>query len=495
MKYLAFFMLGILVIGILLSCGPSTPRFETIECEFNTFSRRDIECGILTVPEDRTRADSPLIQLHFAIFKSKNDKSVNDPIVILVGGPGANALDMVDHLASLFENARNDREIIVFDQRGTGFSRPSLNCPEAESRWYQVWTQDLRWKDTIQSYAEGLKICHDRLIKEGINLEAYTSAANAADVDALRSALGYAKWNLYGESYGTRLALTVMRDYPEGVRSVILDSVYPPQVDLYATLAKDAERALNLIFEHCAADSDCNRRYPEIEADLFKLVSQLDAEPMTFRLPRPSTGEQYDLLVNGDRLIFTLFRMIYSSEQVANLPNLIDSLKEGPSIRLRNQLSWVVFFDDFWSEGMHYSIQCAEETPFSSPQAIEIASGDVTSRIREALDGSTIFVECAPWGITTAPSIENAPVTSAIPTLILAGEFDPITPPAWGRAAAETLSNSQFFELPGASHGVLSSQGEIGNCVQDMVEGFLVNPEDPVGGGCIADLQLAFSVK
>ena len=124
-----------------------------------------------------------------------------------------------------------------------------------------------------------------------------------------------------------------------------------------------------------------------------------------------------------------------------------------------------------------------------------IANDDVTSRIRETLDGSTIFVECAPWGITNAPSIENAPVASAIPTLILAGEYDPITPPAWGRAAAETLSNSQFFEFPGASHGVFSSQGEIGNCVQGMVEGFLVNSEAPVDGGCVADLQLAFSVK
>ncbi len=316
----------------------------------------EIDCGYLSVPEDRSQANSPMIRLHVAIIHNIDSGPVPDPVVILHGGPGGNALDMMDYWLNVFRLVRRDHDLIVLDQRGVGYSEPSLNCPEAEQQWYQSWTENLSQREVDQRYAEGLQQCHDRLVAEGVNLAAYTSAANAADLEDLRQALDYDQWNLFGSSYGTRLALTIMRDFPAGVRSVVLDSVYPPQVDLYATLGVNAERALNLIFERCAADADCNQAHPDLKAAFYQLVDQLDAEPRTFRILRSATDEAYKVTLNGDRLIWAFFQMLYMTDQVPLLPWRIETLQSGASSNIMEILGWTIFFDDIWSESMYHSV-------------------------------------------------------------------------------------------------------------------------------------------
>ncbi len=174
----------------------------------------------------------------------------------------------------------------------------------------------------------------------------------------LRIALGYAEWNLYGVSYGTRLAQTVMRDFPEGVRSVILDSVYPPQVDGYAEMAVNAERAFNLLFDRCSADSKCNAAYPELKTVFYDTVAQLDANPTTLTLVRPKTGQAYEAVINGDHLITIIFSLLYQTDALPYLPNLIYDLHEGRSGNLgysMNQyIDGIAFANDYFSEGMNY---------------------------------------------------------------------------------------------------------------------------------------------
>lgn len=478
----------VILSAVLLLTGCKSSNYEETECAFDVPDGVDIECGYLTVPEDRNREDSPMIRLHVAIVRAENSKP--DPVIFLQGGPGANALGFMSNWLYLFKDIRMDRDLIVLDQRGVGYSQPSLNCPEAEEQWFQDWTQNLSMKESDQNYAKALQACHDRLVSEGRNLSAYTSAASAADVEDLRKALGYSQWNLYGGSYGTKLALTIMRDYPEGVRSVILDSVYPLQANLYAG-PTNSLRSLNLIFERCAADPDCNQAYPDLETIFYNLVDQLDAEPPTLDLYNASNFKFYKVILNGDRFIWTIFQMLHDTGQLPSLPRRIYEIKEGKTDLLATSLQSYIFFDGYWSEGMYYSVQCNEEAPFGSIEATKSASANLSLRIIEATNTSQIYENCAVWVKSQPSPKENEAVVSDIPTLILSGEFDPVTPPAWGQLAAETLSNSQFLQFPGYGHWVFGT----GACDGQIVSDFLKDPTSAVDASCINSLGLNFAAK
>jgi pimeloyl-ACP methyl ester carboxylesterase len=323
---------------------------------------------------------------------------------------------------------------------------------------------------------------------------AYTSRANAADVDDLRTALGYPEWNLYGTSYGTRLALTVMRDYPNGVRSAVLDSICLPQADHYAELAASVERAFDLLFERCAASVTCAEAFPEMETVFYDLVAQADANPVTLKLNRPSTGESYDMVMNGNRLISSFFNLLYSAEAIPQLPDLIYELHEGHWDALANRIRWSQFMNDSLSEGMWLSVECGEEAPFSSPGAVETASERVLPRIREAMHFQPAFAMCEVWDAGEAQPLEREPVVSDVPTLILAGAFDPIHPPAWGEWAAETLSRAQFVEFPGFSHGALWAWVEGEACSRNIRGAFLADPTSTLDTSCLAALKPVFGI-
>ena len=484
-KWLWLVMVFLLPSGCFLNACTSS-NYEEADCAFGVPSGVKIECGYLSVPEDRTQKNSPMIRLHVAIARAENPKP--DPVVFLQGGPGVTSLGFMGNLLFFFKDVRLDRDLIVFDQRGTGFSEPSLNCPEAEEQWYQDWTQDLSMKESDQNYAKALQACHDRLIEEGIDLSAYTSAANAADVEDLRKALGYSQWNLYGSSYGTKLALTVMRDYPEGVRSAILDSVYPLQVNLYASEPSSFEHSLNMIFERCAADVDCNRVYPDLESTFYNLADQLDAEPASLNLYNPATFKYYTAVLNGDRLTWATFKTLYQTDLIPGMPRRIYAIKEGRTDTLVSSLQNFVFFNDYWNEGMYYSVQCNEEAPFGSAESFKSANMDAHPRLLEVIGQPETYENCSAWVESHPSAIENEAVTSDIPALILSGEFDPITPPAWGQLVAETLSHSQFLEFPGYGHGVFGT----GACDNQIVLDFLNTPNTPVDASCIHSLEWEF---
>ena len=492
-----------LVLALMLTtCGPPTTspvgegvRFEAAECAFSVPRGKEIECGYLHVPEDRSQPDGPMIQLHVAIVKSRSSQPEPDPVVYLNGGPGVHTLEFVDSWLSTFRGVLAERDLILFDQRGVGYSQPSLDCPEIENHVYQSWKDILSLEEAMRLDAQAAKACHDRLVGEGANLAAYTSAANAADVNDLRLALGYPEWNLIGGSYGTRLALTLLRDFPAGVRCLVLDSVCLPQADHYAEHASNAERAFDLLFERCAADADCAETFPELKKVLFDLVARLDAEPVTLELTRPATGEKYQMVMNGDRLISALYDLLYSSEMIPWLPSQIYDLHEGHWDEFVAQIEGWQFMYDILSEGMLFSVRCNDEAPFSSPEAIEAASTTASPRIREALHYGPDFGVCAAWDVESAPALEGEPVSSDVPALILAGDYDPIHPPSWGRLAAQTLSRSQYLEFPGLGHGVFGIGRDGGACSRRIVDAFLADPTLTVDGSCVAELEAPFVTR
>ncbi|MCB9147673.1 MAG: alpha/beta fold hydrolase [Caldilineaceae bacterium] len=437
------------------------------DCPFETDEPDAVTCGYLTVLEDRTKPDGLTLDLAVAIIQSHSATPAADPVLYLEGGPGGSALlGIEDWLASPL---RDEREIILFDQRGTGYSWPNLACPEVDAAEADATGEGILPIDAAQA-------CRDRLLQLGVDLSMYNSAASAADVNELRQALGIDEWNLFGISYGTRLALTVMRDFPQGVRSVVLDSVYPPDVDAYTVEPQTQADAILALLDECAADAACSAAYPNLETDLYTLIDDLNAEPF-------ETDSDF---VTGDNLVDGLVSSLYDSTKIVQLPaalgeaaagnfdwwlDLVGANNEGAS-RLTARAPRVRQGDEVPedAQGMFYSVECNEEAPFGNLDQARALMADYPPQLAEPLLAqlADLFATCAIWGAGEAAPNESAPVQSNIRTLLLAGQLDPVTPPAWAKQAAAALSHSLYVEIPRGGHSVSSD----GDCVMQVIIDF-----------------------
>lgn len=451
----------------------SVPRVEPAVCRGQRVALALPRCGDLVVAEDRARPGGTHIRLHYAVYPSESGSADPDPVVYLDGGPGGSPL--TDGFPT--DPFVATRELVVLDQRGTGFSEPSLDCDEVDS---------LDAVTSVLAQQTAIGACRARLIGQGVDLARYTSADSASDVEELRLALGYPAWNLYGVSYGTRLALTVMRDHPAGVRSAILDSVYPPQVDAYADHAANAERAFGTLFSACEHQPRCASAYPDLEGTLFRTVDDLDHRMPSVARRRESGGTT-TLELDGDMLLGYLFDRLYDSTALSGLPMAIADVRDGDYDELADWALEAQPVDEPLvgqdvSEGMELSVQCAEELPFSAgdPPAI----GPHAQRLAATFGVEAVRRQCAVWNVPAADERERQPVTSSIPTLLLSGEFDPITPPEWAKQATDTLSRAQAFEFPAVGHGVLGST----SCADGLVSAFLARPLEQLDARCIGNL-------
>lgn len=455
------------------------PVFEPAPCAFPVPSGYSPECGYLVVRENRARPDTRSIRLHVAIFRNRAGTPVPDPVIHLAGGPGSSSLDVARYLFSRGLDAILERrDFILFDQRGTGYSGPRLDCPERADLTAALLGRGLSDVETHPAIVDAFRRCRERLIAEGIDLSAYDSAASAADLNDLRLALGYEKLNLYAVSYGTRLALTLMRDHPEAVRSAVLDSAYPLQVNLYTALAPNADRAFNVFFNRCAADPGCNASYPDLPLVFYGLVDELNTRPLAVSLV--AGGAERIVRLDGGLLIDLLFVGLYNPAVTASMPQMIFDIRQGDYGILRDRLS--LYFDTAGALGMQMAVQCAEEFPFNAPEEAYAAAQHVQPQIAAFYPTSVqpLFAVCREWVATPPDPRENLPVSSDLPTLVLAGEHDPITPPDWGRMVAADLSNAYFYEFPVNGHWVTRSS----HCALQMALAFWENPNIDPGSVC-----------
>jgi len=459
------------------------PIFEPAACEFPVPAGYAPDCGYLVVPENRSRPGSPLIRLHVAIFHSTAADPAPDPVVHLAGGPGSSSLDEAVYLFNQGLDAiLGRRDFILFDQRGTGHSLPRLDCPEREALEPILLGGQLTSDESVQAIEEAFSRCHDRLVAEGNDLSAYNSANSAADVNDLRLALGYAQINLYGVSYGTRLALTILRDYPQAVRSAVLDSVYPLEVNLYTSLAPNAERSFNVLFERCAADPGCSASYPDLRTVFYNLVDQLNANPVQVMLS--AGGGEQTVWLDGGLLIDVLFLGMYNPYVTASMPKMIFDIRQGDYTILEDRLG--LYFDTSSALGMNMSVQCAEEIPFGTPEDAQTAAQTTQPQIAAFYPASvrSLFAACQAWNPSPPDARENQPVTSNVPALVMAGEYDPITPPDWGRQVASSLTQAYFYEFPANGHWVTRSS----SCAIQIALAFWDDPAIAPDASCIQSI-------
>ena len=458
------------------------PRFEPAQCWFTEPAGHTVECGYLIVPEDHAKPAGSTLKLAVARFKSDAASPEKDPIVYLEGGPGASPLrSYPPQFELIFGPLLQKRDLILFDQRGTGYSEPALDCPEQAKLALDTLDQDLNAQKSEELNNQALLTCHDRLAKAGVNFEVYNSAQNAADIESLRQAMGYDKLNLYGISYGTRLALTAMRDMAPGIRSVVIGSVYPPQVDLYSQTPANGARAFEALFKACSVEATCAQHFPNLRQVFFDLKNKLDKQPVKFNVQLP-TGETKEALLNGDGLVGLVFQSMYATSVIPLIPQMIFDIRDGSyDVAAGLQGEFLSEFDKI-SAGMQYAVQCKEEVPFTKQADITAVAGQYPDYA--ALASRNAPALCTAWGETPAGPIENQPVTSDLPTLVFSGEFDPITPPAWAEETAKTLSHSFYFDIPHSGHGASLTE----DCPRNMVLAFFDNPGQKPDAACLNEM-------
>lgn len=456
------------------------PRFEPDACLFPLPEAHEVECGYLVVPEDRANPDSPQIRLAVAVFRSNNPDKAPDPLIYLEGGPGGSALKAsAPAFEQVFAPYARYRDVILLDQRGVGFSQPALDCPEFYSYYVESLAGDLTVDEDVAQVVDAMAACSSRLAASGTSLAAYNSAASAADLADLAATLDYEQVNLLGSSYGVRLALTTMRDRPTLVRSAVLAGVFPPQVSLAADMPANLNRALSALFAACAADADCAAAYPDLENRFYELGERLNAEPASMTIIDPVAQAPVSALINGDELYSAIFRMLYGTDLLPLLPQGIAAAYDGDYNALANYLLLNLASETIVSRGMYFSVQCAEDVAFDAPDALEASIAAYPQFETYLRRGGDFGAVCAVWESGSADPVENEPVSSDVPALLISGEYDPVTPPAWGELAAETLPNSVHVVIPNASHDAFTT-----DCATELAVAFLNDPAAELDTAC-----------
>ena len=455
-----------------------TPVFEVTPCEFTIPIQARVTCGYVTLPEDRDGDLTDTIQIAVVIYHSNNETPNPDPILYLQGGPGGLAIDWSTGVyESVIVPLLDDRDFIIFDPRGVGYSIPRLDCDEIKSTYLSDIQGRLPEGQEASYYEGALITCKNNFDSLGVNLPTYTSKNLAADAVDVLKALGFSQANLYGTSYGTRIAQFIMRTNPDAVRSVILDSVVPVETQLLnQDINAETDHILQFLFEDCKADSACSSAYPELESVYNEVLAKLDAQPaeVTVSLDLNRVLEQ-KLNSNWFRNIVTWgFR---NPLTLAAIPQLIYRTRDGDYLPLQFAVAIPVASFDYISTGTYIAVNCHDQV-FAIP----------TEGLSE-----TIFDLCNIWGVAPPAPDENNPVVSDIPTLIFTGRYDTVTPTTFANQLASHLSNSHVVEIKNQGH--TPSLAGVSDCPTTIILEFLQNPDTSPNITCAKDTtEIDFTV-
>jgi pimeloyl-ACP methyl ester carboxylesterase len=449
-------------LGFFLTATPAEaldgPALTLTECRLeHPFNLTSVaaRCGNLRVPINREDPKSAAIDLNVAVVPALNRRSNAAPLFLLAGGPGQSAVQSYVALAGAFARINRDHAIVLVDQRGTGKSSPQ-NCPYPED-WQEP---DDPLPAVRQATAECLK-------KLGPNVRFYTTSIAVRDLDDVRRALGYGQIDLYAASYGTRVAELYMRRYPEAVHAVILDGVTYPAQAIGVETPQDGERSLNMILARCRESPDCAAAYPELQQDFDNLLQKFGPQRVKVTIDDPNSGLPLEIDFSHRILSAALRFLSYSGTQASLLPALIH---QGAHGTLRPLASQSVMnarqIGDQLANGMQYSVMCAEDEPFFAAANVDRAAVAKTYQGNEQMD--TLREICKVWPKGPIDADLHSPLKSDIPTLLLSGEADPVTPPADAERAASGLTRHRHLVLKGEGHGQLA-QG----CMPRLMAEFL----------------------
>jgi pimeloyl-ACP methyl ester carboxylesterase len=459
----------LIVAGV--ACETAHAALEETPCRLTTGSLPAVfaQCATLDVPLDPAASDGPTIALAVARIPALTATPALEPLVLINGGPGGSGIDLYIQSRAAFEPTRRDRDIILIDQRGTGRSRAGLECTLPE---------DL---DLDTAGRELLEAVANRCLAElSADPRFFTTSVAVGDLERLRVALGVAQWNLYGVSYGTRVAQHYLRRYPERVRAVVLDGVVPAELVLGLDTAGNAQAALERIFARCAQDSACSARFGELAASFADLRERFAVGAVAVELGDATSGIETRALAEPE-LQAVVRLMSYSAPTIALLPLVIDEAAKGNYAPLAAHADIVIeSLAESLSFPMHNAVACTEDRPFFTAEGLVPApSAYLGASIVDALVGI-----CSTWPVGVRDDDLALPIESDRPVLLLSGELDPATPPEYAERVIGTgLSNARHLVAPGQGHGI----AQVG-CVPRLIGEFLATPIPSVlAAECLED--------
>lgn len=415
------------------------------------------ECGTLRVPENPARPDGRQVDLFVARVPAISRRKRPDPLFVIAGGPGMASSELFASVAPAFARIQRSRDIVLVDQRGTGRSN-ALYCELDD---------DVLWRATEEVFAAEAERCLTALGTRA-DVKFYTTSVAVQDLEQVRAALGYERINLYGVSYGTRVAQHFVRRFPDRVRSMILDGVVPPEVALGPDLALNAEEALEHILARCERATECRERFGDPMRIYRELRAQLAAGPIQVRLPDPTTGEVRQLEFTELHLATVLRLATYSADQASLLPlSLYMAQHDHDFVPLAAQfLLTSRSLEEQLAYGMHNAVVCTEDVPFFEVTDADRARLSQTYLGTAAVDA--LVKVCRSWPRGVMDPDLHAPLASDVPALLLSGGDDPVTPPRYAEQALQGLSNAVHVSLDGMGHGQLVSP-----CVDRIMSQFL----------------------
>ena len=405
-----------------------------------------VKCARHEVFENRETLSGRKIALNIVIYPASARIKEPDPIFIFAGGPGQAATDVIASVTPQLSGLTPKRDIVFIDQRGTGKSN-LLSCKFPSDDAPELASPEQRRAITLKVVAD----CRDQLATRA-DLTQYGSTSAMADYDEVRAALGYAKINLWGGSYGTRTAQEYLRRYPDRVRTVVLDGVASPSMALPASFARDAGASLEAAFKACEAELNCNKRYPTFRADFAQLLDRLDRKPVSLSVREPLTNVARDVSITRQSVATQVFSMLYAPQLVAVLPEVVKQANLGNYAPLfAASGGFTDFAEDKIAFGMRLSVSCNEDIPridAAARAAADKLQPFQSSFIRE------FSTACEGWPRGKVADDFFTPVKSDKPVLIFSGGIDPVTPPVFGDEVKTTFSNSVHFVAPNIGHGV-----------------------------------------
>jgi pimeloyl-ACP methyl ester carboxylesterase len=467
--------LGILSAAVALSgCGSDSAPARSLklsECRLPNLSTL-AQCGEIEVPEDRSKPDGRKIKIFAAVLPANTLSPKEDPLLILAGGPGQAASTLAP-FASRLNDVRRARDVILIDQRGTGRSSP-LDCAAIKPR-----DDDMLETDPVPRARQ----CVEQLRAQGVDAAQYTTTAWIADLEAMRGALGYEQWNLWGGSYGTRVALEYLRRHPERVRTMTLDGVAPPSMVVTLDIWRTRQATLDAVFRACVESPACRQAHPDPAATLGEIARSLSPAGRDVDGVNPRTGKPVRLHITFDVVLALLQPLTYAPELSSLLPEMLGLAAAGNYGPLFSATqSFTTNIAEQMNAALHYSVTCAEDVPRITPDM----QRNVLAGLPARNIADDVIAVCNVWPRGTAPADFAQPVASDKPALLFSGGMDPVTPPAYGDLVAKTLSNSKHIVAAGYGHIVSPNV-----CGPRLISSFV----DEAGFGKLSESCIAYFEK
>jgi len=435
----------------------------------------EARCGKFPVPEDPADPQGVKIDLAVAVVPAVATRAQPDPLFLIAGGPGQGAIQGYAPILGAFAGIRRERDLVLVDQRGTGGSN-RLDCP----------MDDAALATGEMSPAEIRELARECLAGLAARPQFYTTSIAVQDLDAVRAALGYQRINLFGGSYGTRVAQHYARRFPERARAIVLDSIVPPELALVPRIAIESQAVLDGVFARCQADPGCNERFPDLAGQFAVLDGRLRRAPATIAFADPLDGVTTELEVTRAHLV-TMARMLTYSARTASLLPLVvhEAATRGNYGPLAAQAEMIgEDLDEMIAMGMHHSVVCAEDAPrfAGAVDRAELARTYIGTQMLDAMEAV-----CEVWPRGGVDDDFHAPLRSRVPALLISGEFDPATPAAYGAAAAAGFEQALHVVVPGQGHG----QARL-PCVQRLLRRF-IESGSPAGldTACVGEIRPA----